>query len=726
MILSGKTWRLKKKLSPKNTIDPPAAKKDEHGNLVTDRVELEDLYLRTYQNRLHPNPISEKYEELKALKEYLFDIEMKLSKSHVSKFWSIEDLNKALKSFKNNKARDEHEHIYELFKYGGTSLKLSLLKLFNMVKQQQYYPSIFQQSNITSFWKKKGEKSDLENDRGIFNVNKIRSILDKMIYNDIYETVDGHMSSSNIGARKNRNIRDHLFVINGVTNDILNNKDNKNKNIDIQIYDVAKCFDKLEYTNTATDLFKAGVTDDKFSVIANSNKNCRVAIRTPWGSKTERIDMKNIEMQGTVLAGLKCSISIDTIGKEFLDNTHEVSFRYKNCVTLPPLSLIDDIICVTNCSKDSIIMNSIIQSKLQGKQLLLGHKKCFQMHVGKNIQCCPTLTVHDKPMKIANRERYLGDVITSDCKVDSNILDRVSKGTGHANEILGILSEISFGYHYFSMALQFRNAKLINGMFCSIEALYGLNKSHIDQLEQVDKFFMRKVFSCVLTTPTEAYYLETGALPLRFIIAGRRLLYYWTILHKPDNELVKQALRAQQIIPVKNDWWLTILEDLKEYDIDLSEHEISTMRKSTFKHLVDMKIREASRKHLFQLKSKHSKSNGLQTYKLQSYLTSNELSTDEKKLLFQLRTRTYNCKANFKNQFGLNITCLICGSEDNQQHLLFCSRTTEDVDISGVTYGDIFGILKKQVKAAKVLMKVTRNRKLILESSSITGSQAHL
>ena len=451
-----KTWKLKKKLSPKNTIEPPAAKKDEHGNLVTDREALGDLYLQTYKQRLQPNPISEKYGELKTLKEYLFEIEMKLSKSRISKFWSIKDLNKALKSFKNNKARDEHGHIYELFKYGGTSLKLSLLKLFNLVKQQQIYPSIFQQSNISSFWKKKGEKSDLENDRGIFNVNKIRSILDKMIYNDIYETVDRHMSSSNIGARKNRNIRDHLFVINGVTNDILNNKDNKNRNIDIQIYDVSKCFDKLEYTNTATDLYRAGVKDDKFAVIANSNKSCQVAIKTPWGSKTERIEMKNIEMQGTVLAGLKCSVSIDTIGKEFLDNTHDVTFRYKNCVT--------------NCSKDSIIMNSIIQSKLQAKQLLLGHKKCFQMHVGKNTQCCPTLTVHNKTMKTANRERYLGDVLTSDCKVDSNILDRVSKGTGQANDILSILKEITFGYHYFNMALPFRNVKLVNG-FCSIKVL---------------------------------------------------------------------------------------------------------------------------------------------------------------------------------------------------------------------------------------------------------------
>ena len=65
------------------------------------------------------------------------------------------------------------------------------------------------------------------------------------------------MSCSNIGARKNRSINDHLFVINGIINDVRNNS--KSSNIDIQIYDVAKCFDKLEYVNTPTDLYNAGV-----------------------------------------------------------------------------------------------------------------------------------------------------------------------------------------------------------------------------------------------------------------------------------------------------------------------------------------------------------------------------------------------------------------------------------------------------------------------------------
>ena len=88
----------------------------------------------------------------------------------------------------------------------------------------------------------KGEKADLNNDRGIFNVVKIRSILDKLVYNEKYEVIDKNMSSSNIGGRKNRNIRDHLFVINAILHDA--SKDKK-KSIDIEIYDIKKCFDKM-------------------------------------------------------------------------------------------------------------------------------------------------------------------------------------------------------------------------------------------------------------------------------------------------------------------------------------------------------------------------------------------------------------------------------------------------------------------------------------------------
>ena len=105
--------------------------------------------------------------ELKELKEYLLSLQMKIARSTVSADWTLLDLEKVLKTLTNNKARDEHGHTYELFKYGGKSLKISLLKLFNAIKSQHIYPTILQKSNITSFWKRKGDKLDLDNERGV-------------------------------------------------------------------------------------------------------------------------------------------------------------------------------------------------------------------------------------------------------------------------------------------------------------------------------------------------------------------------------------------------------------------------------------------------------------------------------------------------------------------------------------------------------------------------------
>ena len=321
----------------------------------------------------------------------------------------------------------------------------------------------------------------MDNDRGIFCVTKIRSILDKLIYNDFYSTIDASMSCSNIGGRRNRNVREHLFVINGIMNEVINNKDAEN--IDLEIYDVAKCFDKLEYFNTANDFFKAGVQNDKYLIVENSNKECAVAIKTPWGTKTRRTTINNIEMQGTVLAGLKCAISIDTIGKEALENEHEILYDYKRCVKIPPLSFVDDIITVSKCGGKSVETNAVIQAKIEGMQLQLGHSKCFQMHVGKPKVTCPTLSIHGKEMFKCEKEKYLGNILTSNGKINENILSRCNKSIGLINEIMSTLNEVSFGYRYFEIGILFRNSKLINGILCSIEALYGLNITHVEKLE---------------------------------------------------------------------------------------------------------------------------------------------------------------------------------------------------------------------------------------------------
>ena len=121
-------------------------------------------------------------------------------------------------------------------------------------------------TNITSIYKNKGSKLDLNNDRGIFTVTCLRAIVDKLIYNDYYETIDSNMSDSNVGGRHNRSIRNNLFIVYGVIKNAINNK----LNLDLSLYDIENCFDAQWQAEIMNDLRDVGVQDDKFAVIQDA------------------------------------------------------------------------------------------------------------------------------------------------------------------------------------------------------------------------------------------------------------------------------------------------------------------------------------------------------------------------------------------------------------------------------------------------------------------------
>ena len=169
---------------------------------------------------------------------------------------------------KNNKSRDPHGIVNELFKPGiaGEKLVSSLLIMLNKIKTEITFPEFMELCNIVSIYR--GERMNLESERGIFIVNIIRSILMKMVYQDKYAIIDSSMSDSNVGARKKKSIRNHLFIVYGIINEAVRNK---SKNIDMQIMDYSQCFDSMWLKECINDLYNAGVTDDALAIIYEAN-----------------------------------------------------------------------------------------------------------------------------------------------------------------------------------------------------------------------------------------------------------------------------------------------------------------------------------------------------------------------------------------------------------------------------------------------------------------------
>ena len=157
---------------------------------------------------------------------------------------------------------------------------------------------------------------------------------------------------------------------------------------------------------------------------------------------------------------------------------------------------------------------------------------------------------------------------------------------------------------------------------------------HIKKLEGCDKKLLRKLFNVPITCSYEAFYLETGCLSIEYILKGRRLMYYWTLLNKSDDELAKQVFNIQNKFSVKDDWVNQVKLDLNELEIQITEEKIKGMKYEEFKKIVRTKLDEKFLDYLLLLKASHTKTENLTSYSLQEYLKSENLTFKQKQLLF--------------------------------------------------------------------------------------------
>ena len=346
-------------------------------------------------------------------------------------------------------------------------------------------------------------------------------IMDKLIYFDEYENIDKNMSDSNAGARKNKNCRNHSFIVNGVLHE---QKQENLHPIDILIYDVAKCFDEEWPADSLNVLYDLGVRNDNLCLLYEGTKKTKIAINTAVG-QTERFQVENLIAQGSSWGPLMTSASVDTIGKS-AQETGENCFIYKDTVKIPPLSFVDDVASMSLCGVDSIVTNATINTKIQAKKLRCGPTKCHQLHIGTKNKFCPSLKVNENDeMEKVSEDKYLGEII-SDSKTNSKkVASAKNKGMAAISVIMAILNDVSLGSHYFEMAMMLRESLFINSILWNIETWYDLKKSEIEEIEMVDRILLKRILGVPSSTQSALLYLELAVTPLSYIIKARRIMF---------------------------------------------------------------------------------------------------------------------------------------------------------------------------------------------------------
>ena len=131
-------------------------------------------------------------------------------------------------------------------------------------------------SNITTI-PKKGSPLELKNERGIFRVPVIRSILMRLIYNSKYSTIDSNISDCQMGARKGKGCLSNIWIVNGIIHETIKGKSLKPSVL--QIYDYSQMFDSMNLVEALNDIYEVGLDDENLNLLWKANGKTNMAVK---------------------------------------------------------------------------------------------------------------------------------------------------------------------------------------------------------------------------------------------------------------------------------------------------------------------------------------------------------------------------------------------------------------------------------------------------------------
>ena len=148
------------------------------------------------------------------------------------------------------------------------------------------------------------------------------------------------------------------------------------------------------------------------------------------------------------------------------------------------------------------------------------------------------------------------------------------------------------------------------------EAMMNMKEDDYRKIEQIEEDQMRLLFETDRSCPIHLMYLESGQVPARFQIKRMGLNFYHYILNQKENSLLYQMLEAQTKSPVKNNFYETVKNTMKEFDINEST-DFRSMNKNAFKRLVKEKCTKTALEYLLEKQSRGSKGDGIKYEVLQ-------------------------------------------------------------------------------------------------------------
>ena len=190
---------------------------------------------------------------------------------------TMRELDDAIKKLKSGKCPGIDSILNEFIKYGGNSLKKTILKLFNSILNTGCFPEIWATGEIIPLHKK-GDKNDPLNYRGITLLSCLGKLFTNVINNRLNAWAEANeiFCDEQFGFRKNRGTRDCMFILQGIIDLIIS----KGKPLYCAFVDLQRAFDSANRRAIWYKLSLNKISSKIITLIRNMYEKIKVCVKS--------------------------------------------------------------------------------------------------------------------------------------------------------------------------------------------------------------------------------------------------------------------------------------------------------------------------------------------------------------------------------------------------------------------------------------------------------------
>ena len=304
--------------------------------------------------------------------------------------------------------------------------------------------------------------------------------------------------------------------------------------------------------------------------------------------------------------------------------------------------------------------------------IIFGDKKS----VAREIEQEP-IRFNDFVTKPKVMDKWLGEMFHMDglgSSVNATVEDRVGKVKAAAREIVSVIEDFRMQSIGGAMgALDLWEAAVLPALLYNSETWVEIPSKTIETLEEIQNYFVRFLLQVPVSTPKPSLLSETGLMSIKFRIWARKLTFTNYLKNMPDESLAGQIFHEQ----VKRGW-PGLAQEARDICSELGLPNIvkENIGKSKWESMVKKAVREVHERELKESVESKTKLEEIknQGVKVKEYFSGRNIV--DTRMMFRIRTRMIELKANFKNNQKFKKEgwkCEGCGKEvETNGHVMNC------------------------------------------------------